>query len=114
MAQMAQLAPAERFRSYNRWLQEKFGERVYKVIVDAGFTCPNRDGTVAIGGCTYCKNNTFRPQGVNPLKPKPQQGRTGIAYLKSPYRARKVVFYFLPFINTYGPPHNPNSHQPNP
>src|SRR6516164_4166388 len=44
-------AGGARFRSYNRWLQEKFGERVYKVIVDAGFTCPNRDGTVTVGGC---------------------------------------------------------------
>src|SRR5947199_8914875 len=50
-----------RFRSYNRWLQEKFVERVYKGIVDAGFTCPNRDGTVAVGGCAYCNNNTVRP-----------------------------------------------------
>ena len=51
----------ERWRSYNRWLKERFGQRVYKVIVDAGFTCPNRDGTVAVGGCAYCNNNSFRP-----------------------------------------------------
>ena len=49
MATLAKLDERERFRSYNRWLQGKFGERVYKVIVDAGFTCPNRDGTVAVG-----------------------------------------------------------------
>ena len=54
-------AVKERYRSYNSWLRQQFGERVHKVIVDAGFTCPNRDGTLALGGCTYCNNSSFRP-----------------------------------------------------
>src|SRR6267142_416313 len=68
----------ERFRSYNHWLKEKFGERVYKVIVDAGFTCPNRDGTVAVGGCAYCNNNSFRPPSAVKTDPIRDQVREGI------------------------------------
>src|SRR5438034_4507265 len=55
-------ARGARYNGYGAFLRERFGCRVYKVIVDAGFTCPNRDGTVAIGGCTYCNNDSFRPQ----------------------------------------------------
>src|SRR5512138_826240 len=51
-----------RYNAYGRYLRDRFGCRVYKVIVDAGFTCPNRDGTVAVGGCTYCDNDSFRPE----------------------------------------------------
>src|SRR5436309_2014405 len=93
----------ERFRSYNRWLQEKFGERVYKVIVDAGFTCPNRDGTVAVGGCTYCNNDSFRPEAVDRFRPIREQVASGIEYLRRRYRARKFIVYFQPFTNTYAP-----------
>ncbi|PYV41409.1 MAG: TIGR01212 family radical SAM protein [Acidobacteria bacterium] len=96
-------ARGARYNGYGAFLRERFGCRVYKVIVDAGFTCPNRDGTVAIGGCTYCNNDSFRPQAVNRLKPIPEQVRTGIAYLKRRYRAQKFVVYFQPFTNTYAP-----------
>src|SRR5436189_1601240 len=102
---MAQLrsSPGARFRSYDRWLQEKFGQRVYKVIVDAGFTCPNRDGTVAVGGCTYCNNDSFRPAAVDRLAPVSEQVERGIEYLKRRYRAEKFIVYFQPFTNTYAP-----------
>src|ERR1044071_7455260 len=90
-----------RFRSYNRWLQEKFGERVYKVIVDAGFTCPNRDGTVALGGCTYCNNNSFRPPSAIKTDPIRQQVEEGIAYIRKRFDAKKFIIYFQPFSNTY-------------
>src|SRR5438477_12610221 len=107
MAPLAKLgapsAPIERFRSYNRWLQERFGCRVYKVIVDAGFTCPNRDGTVAVGGCTYCNNDSFRPEAVDRLRPIREQVASGIEYLRRRYRAQKFVVYFQPFTNTYAP-----------
>ena len=96
-------ARGARYNGYGAFLRERFGCRVYKVIVDAGFTCPNRDGTVAIGGCTYCNNDSFRPQAVNRLKPIPEQVRTGITYLKRRYRAQKFVVYFQPFTNTYAP-----------
>src|SRR5437773_103910 len=96
-------ARGARYNGYGAFLRERFGCRVYKVIVDAGFTCPNRDGTVAIGGCTYCNNDSFRPQAVNRLKPIPEQVHTGVAYLKRRYRAQKFVVYFQPFTNTYAP-----------
>src|SRR2546421_4202144 len=90
-----------RFRSYNRWLQEKFGERVYKVIVDAGFTCPNRDGTVALGGCAYCNNNSFRPPSAIKTDPIRDQVREGIEYIRKRFDAHKFIIYFQPFSNTY-------------
>src|SRR5438132_13991130 len=90
-----------RFRSYNRWLQEIFGERVYKVIVDAGFTCPNRDGTVAVGGCAYCNNSSFRPPSVIKTDPIRDQVREGIEYIRKRFDADKFIIYFQPFSNTY-------------
>lgn len=92
-----------RYNAYGRFLKEKFGCRVYKVIVDAGFTCPNRDGTIAIGGCTYCNNDSFRPGAVNRLIPIAEQVERGIEYLKRRYRAQKFIVYFQPFTNTYAP-----------
>jgi radical SAM protein (TIGR01212 family) len=92
-----------RYNSFGGYLKEKFGCRVYKVIVDAGFTCPNRDGTAAVGGCTYCNNDAFRPQAVERLKPVPEQVRLGIQYLKRRYRARRFIVYFQPFTNTHAP-----------
>jgi radical SAM protein (TIGR01212 family) len=91
----------ERFRSYNRWLQEKFGERVYKVIVDAGFTCPNRDGAVAVGGCTYCNNSSFRPPSAIKTDPIRNQVQEGIEYIRKRFDAHKFIIYFQPFSNTY-------------
>src|SRR5215831_820852 len=101
MAAVAKLGPTERFRSYNRWLQDKFGERVYKVIVDAGFTCPNRDGTVAVGGCAYCNNNSFRPPSAIKTDPIREQVRDGIEYIRKRFDAHKFIVYFQPFSNTY-------------
>jgi uncharacterized protein len=97
------MAPVEelRFRSYNKWLKEKFGQRVYKVIVDAGFTCPNRDGTVAVGGCAYCNNNSFRPPSAIKTAPIRHQVQEGIEYIRKRFEANKFIVYFQPFTNTY-------------
>jgi len=95
------MAQLERFRSYNKWLKEKFGERVYKVIVDAGFTCPNRDATVAVGGCAYCNNNSFRPPSAIKTDPIRDQVRDGIQYIRKRFEANKFIIYFQPFTNTY-------------
>src|SRR5512138_3312392 len=83
-----------RYNSYGRFLKEKFGCRVYKVSVDGGFTCPNRDGTVAVGGCTYCNNDSFRPKSADRLKSISVQVREGIEYLRKRYDAQKFVVYF--------------------
>jgi hypothetical protein len=92
-----------RYNAYGPFLKERFGCRVYKVIVDAGFTCPNRDGTVAVGGCSYCNNDSFRPQSVQRLRPVGEQVAQGIDYLRRRYRAGKFIVYFQPFTNTHAP-----------
>ena len=101
LEELKSAAAPERFRSYNKWLKEKFGERVYKVIVDAGFTCPNRDGTVAVGGCAYCNNNSFRPPSAIKTDPIRDQVREGIEYIRKRFHANKFIIYFQPFSNTY-------------
>jgi len=100
------LAPfpgGSRYNAYGPFLRAKFGCRVYKVIVAAGFTCPNRDGTIAAGGCTYCDNDSFKPRAVAQLNPIQQQVREGIDYLRMRYRATKFIVYFQPFTNTHAP-----------
>ncbi len=62
MASMGRDAPIPtRYRSLSSYLRDRFGERVYKVSIDAGFSCPNRDGKKALGGCTFCNNEGFSP-----------------------------------------------------
>ncbi len=95
--------PSARYNAYSRFLKEKFGLRVYKVSVDGGFSCPNRDGTLSSGGCTYCNNRSFRPETADRLKPVADQVREGMAYLKKRYGAGKFIVYFQPFSNTYAP-----------
>lgn len=90
-----------RYRSYNSWLRGRFGERIHKVVVDAGFTCPNRDGTRATGGCAYCNNTSFRPPLAIQTRPISDQVASGIAYLKKRVEAGKFIVYFQPFTNTY-------------
>ncbi len=92
-----------RYRAFGQYLKELYGERVYKVNVDAGFTCPNRDGTVGIGGCIYCNNDSFRPQSCRAVTPLGEQIEQGIKYLKKRYRANKFIVYFQPYTNTYAP-----------
>ena len=92
-----------RYNTYGNFLRKKFGCRVYKVSVDGGFSCPNRDGTVAVGGCTYCNNDSFRPKNSSSLKPISVQMKEGIEYLKARYRAEKFIVYFQPFTNTHAP-----------
>lgn len=93
----------QRYRAYSRFLREKFGCRVRKVSVDAGFTCPNRDGTLGRGGCIYCNNDSFRPETASRRKSVGKQVAEGIEFLKQRYRAQKFVVYFQPFTNTYAP-----------
>jgi radical SAM protein (TIGR01212 family) len=92
-----------RYNSYGAFLKEKFGCRVSKVVVDAGFSCPNRDGTVGIGGCAYCNNDAFRPATATSGDPVSRQVERGIAYLRQRYRAQKFIVYFQPFTNTFAP-----------
>lgn len=93
----------QRFNSYGPWLQKTFGSRVYKVSVDGGFTCPNRDGSVGWGGCTYCSNESFRPESSAVGKSIEQQVADGIAFLTRRYDANKFIVYWQNYSNTYAP-----------
>ncbi|MDD2528977.1 MAG: TIGR01212 family radical SAM protein [Lentimicrobiaceae bacterium] len=92
----------KRYNSYNEYFKRTFGSRVQKVSIDAGFTCPNRDGTVGYGGCTYCNNKAFNPSYCEPAKPVTQQINEGIAFHKIRYRrATSYLAYFQTYSNTY-------------
>lgn len=93
-----------RFNSYSNYFKREFGGRVQKLTIDAGFTCPNRDGTVATGGCTYCNNDAFNPSYCTPSKSIPQQIDEGIEFHAVRYRrAEKYLAYFQAFSNTHAP-----------
>jgi len=88
---------------FSEYLKRRFGCKVHKVSLHAGFTCPNRDGTVGVGGCTYCVNESFSPQAGKPMRPVREQMADGIAYMQQRYRAKKFFAYFQAFSNTYAP-----------
>ncbi len=100
------LAAGLRYHAYNYFLRKKFGRRVQKVSIDAGFTCPNVDGTVARGGCTFCDNRSFSPSRRSPrMSPRDVQGQIseGIRRLKWRYDVDRFIAYFQPATNTYAP-----------
>ncbi len=84
-------------------MKEKFGFTVYKVNVDAGFTCPNRDGTLGVTGCIYCNNDSFRPGSCRPAMSISEQIGNGISHVSKRYKAGKFIVYFQPYTNTYAP-----------
>ena len=94
----------QRYRSFTGFFINTYGTRLQKVVVDAGFTCPNRDGTVGTGGCTYCDNRAFHPGYSTPDKSLIQQIDEGIAFHRVRYRrAGGYLAYFQPYSNTYAP-----------
>ena len=94
-----------RYNSFGPYIKKRFGITVYKVNVDAGFTCPNRDGTVGTSGCIYCNNDSFRPNSCRPTLSVSEQIKNGIEYVKGRYKADKFLVYFQPYTNTYAPVH---------
>ena len=92
-----------RYFVYNAYLRARFGHRVQKVSVDAGFTCPNVDGTVATGGCTFCDNRSFSPSRRLPRQGIAGQIDEGIRRLKRRYVCDHFMAYFQPATNTYAP-----------
>ncbi len=91
----------ERYRNYNTVLKNEFGGRIQKISINAGFTCPNRDGSKGVGGCTYCNNRTFIPDYCRPLKRVRQQVEEGIDFFKYKYRDQRYLAYFQAYTNTY-------------
>ncbi|MDN3586768.1 TIGR01212 family radical SAM protein [Pedobacter aquatilis] len=94
------------YKNYGTHLREKYnGQRVFKVIVDGGFTCPNRDGSKGYGGCTYCNVDSFTPEPSRKNPAIKDQLAEGMARAKKSYRADKFIVYFQPNTNTYAPVH---------
>jgi hypothetical protein len=93
-----------RFNSYNEYFKRTFGRRVQKLSIDAGFTCPNQDGTISTGGCKYCNNDAFNPSYCQPSKSISQQIEEGKQFHALRYRrAVEYLAYFQAFSNTYAP-----------
>jgi radical SAM protein (TIGR01212 family) len=91
-----------RFNSYPEYFRKKFGGRVQKLSLDAGFTCPNRDGSKGKGGCTFCNNNAFNPSYCRPSKSISAQIQEGIAFHRKRYRRTdQYLAYFQAYSNTY-------------
>ena len=92
------------YNSYSAYFRARFGERVQKVAINAGFTCPNRDGRVGRGGCTFCNNEAFTPSYCKAVKSITQQIDEGIEFHQRRYRAAsRYLAYFQSFSNTYAP-----------
>jgi radical SAM protein (TIGR01212 family) len=92
-----------RYYSFNEFLKDRFGERVQKVTLDAGLTCPNRDGTKGLGGCTYCDAAGSGSGAAARMPDVRQQAITGMEAMGRRYGAKKFIAYFQSFCNTYAP-----------
>jgi radical SAM protein (TIGR01212 family) len=103
-AQSPALFPlGKRYNSYLGYSKQTYGKRIQKVTVDAGYTCPNRDGTVGRGGCIYCNNASFNPVYNHPEKSITHQIEEGIGFLHRRYKTEQYIVYFQPYSNTYAP-----------
>ena len=95
------MALADRVTTFGQYLLHKYGERIHKIALNAGLTCPNRDGSKGVGGCSFCNNASFNPdhQQALPLTLQLQAGRNAIRQRTG---ARKYLAYFQAYTNTYG------------
>lgn len=94
------------YHDFGAWMRQRFPFRVQKIAVDAGFTCPNRDGRISTGGCAYCDNRTFNPSYCDPLKSVTEQLEEGKRFFSRKYPDMKYLAYFQAFTNTYAPLHH--------
>jgi radical SAM protein (TIGR01212 family) len=94
------------YKHYGAYLKEKYaGKRVFKIIVDGNFTCPNRDGSKGYGGCSYCNVDSFTPDSARRIPSIREQVTEGIKRAVNGYNAEKFIIYFQPNTNTYAPAH---------
>jgi radical SAM protein (TIGR01212 family) len=92
-----------RYNAWNDWARRVHGGRLQKVSVDAGFTCPNRDGSLGVGGCTFCNNDGFTPAYLRERRGILDQIDTGVAFMRRRYPGAKAFLaYFQSYSNTYG------------
>ncbi len=93
----------ERYYSYSRFLKERFGEKVYKISINGGFTCPNRDGTISTGGCIFCSEGGSGEYSESALLPVSRQIALGREQSSRKYSGGRYIAYFQAFTNTYAP-----------
>lgn len=91
------------YNDFSTWLRRQLGCKVQKISIDAGFSCPNRDGTLATGGCVFCDNKAFSPAYCRGNKSVKRQVEDGISFFKRKYKDMKYLAYFQAFTNTYAP-----------
>ena len=91
------------YNDYGTWIRRQFPYRVQKISIDAGFTCPNRDGRISSGGCIYCDNRTFNPSYCQRRNSVTQQLEEGKRFFAHKYPDMKYLAYFQAFTNTYAP-----------
>jgi len=98
-----EFAAGQRYYDLNTYFQSQFGQRVHKIVVDAGFTCPNRDGTVGRGGCIYCNSRGSGTGAHSRGLSVKAQLEDSIPYVARRFKAQKFIAYFQSFSNTYAP-----------
>ena len=91
----------KKYNQFSRHLESVFGQKVYKITLDAGFSCPNRDGTISYGGCIFCDESGSFSQCHDNLLPIEKQLETGIIRQRKRFKANKFISYFQAFSNTY-------------
>lgn len=91
----------KRYVDYSSFIRTTFNQRVQKISIDSGFSCPNRDGSKGYGGCTYCNNNTFNPDYCESEKSITTQLKLGINFFGKKYKSIKYLAYFQAYTNTY-------------
>jgi uncharacterized protein len=94
---------SRRYNDFSGYFRKLFNERVQKVSIDAGFTCPNRDGTRGRGGCTYCNNKTFKPTYCELETPVSLQVEQGIRFFEKKYKSMQFLAYFQAYTSTWAP-----------
>lgn len=90
-----------RYKDYSSFMMEKYGEKVQKISINAGFTCPNRDGKLGTGGCTFCNNDSFSPFQTKMQLSIQEQINQGISRFEHKYPTMKYLAYFQSYTNTY-------------
>lgn len=95
--------PEDRYYCYSHYLKQTFGTRVYKISLDAGFSCPTRDGSISANGCLYCNNASFAPERRGRQPSVRQQMEAGIATARAKKRGQKFLAYFQAYTNTCAP-----------
>lgn len=98
------LESGPRYRKFSIYLKRRFGSRVYRVGLCGGFSCPNRDGTLGEGGCTFCNPESSRPLGHLPGTPIARQLEEGMAYVRRRHRAERFIAYFSDYTTTHAEP----------